>query len=96
MLIDEMNRKVEGDGGQSGSQSKYCGRRDRTCLQWQLLETPSKKIKIHALNVSINSSRDNPLSGHNLWALSPAESSFERRTRRVGDTNSRGICSQRT
>ena len=62
MLIDEMNREVEGDSGQSGSQSKNCGRRDRTRLRRQPLKTAGEKIKIHVVNFSAIRSRDNPLS----------------------------------
>ena len=62
MLINKMNRKVEGDGSQSGSQSKNRGGCDRARLQWQLLKASGRKIEIHALKISINHSRDNPLS----------------------------------
>ena len=62
MLIDEMDCEVEGNGRQSGRQSKNRGGCDRARLQWQLLKASGRKIEIHALKISINRSRDNPLS----------------------------------
>lgn len=62
MLINEMDREVEGDSGQAGSQPKNRGGCDRARLRWQLLKAAGRKIEIHALKISTNRSRDNPLS----------------------------------